>query len=131
MDDHKVHQFAEGAKYYAVPLLTEIEPGNGTFFLVLESLTPTWGLYRRVGLCHMGFDTGSYDDSEDNKDNEDNEGSKSDGSGDMPAICQDGLLLGAPLEQCRALACMIRASQEADVPAYESTADGRCLIIII
>ncbi|KAK8076551.1 hypothetical protein PG994_003823 [Apiospora phragmitis] len=126
--DHKAHQITAGARYYAVPLLTQLEPSVTTPFLLLEPLTPAWGLYRRVGLCHLkprSKPAFSPDHGNDNNHHSDL------GGDDMPAICQEGLSLGLPVEHCRVLARMMRASEEADVPAYERTADGRCLITII
>lgn len=116
MDDHKVHQFAAGVKYYTVPLLTEFDPGVETSFLILEPLTPTWGLYRRLGLCNHSSSLPLYYDHDDNNNR------NSDMGGDMPAICQEGLSLGMSFQYSRVLAHMIRALQEAF---------GRCLIAII
>ncbi|KAK8022307.1 HET-domain-containing protein [Apiospora rasikravindrae] len=126
--DHKGVQVAEGARYYAMPLLTQLKPDATTRFLILESLTPTWGLYRRVGLLHLTprnkpeFST-SLESHNDNN--------HSDVGGDMPAICQEGQALGIPFEHCRVLARMIRASEEVEVPALERIDEGRCLITII
>ncbi|KAK8091988.1 HET-domain-containing protein [Apiospora hydei] len=127
--DHKGVQVATGTRYYLVPLLTQFEPDVTTRFLVLEPLTPAWGLFRRVGLLHLSprsnpvFSTLRDSHSDDN--------SNSDVGSDMPAICQEGLALGLPLEHCRVLGRMIRASEKVEVPAMERTADGRCLITII
>ncbi|KAK7960870.1 hypothetical protein PG988_012084 [Apiospora saccharicola] len=122
--DQNVYQVVAGSRYYAVPLLSYHQPYENTPCLILEPLMPAWGLYRRVGLYHLHP---SYEpEVSSHRDNNHKEV-----AGDMPAICKEGLSLGVSLEHCRVLARMIRASQEADVPASERAADGRCLINII
>ncbi|KAK8848965.1 HET-domain-containing protein [Apiospora arundinis] len=117
------------AKYYAVPLYSEIGSTTcNTPFLLLEPVRPqVWGKYRRVGL-------GSFRDIGPYLPPPDGDAEKEDGVRDMPVVCRKGWSLGVPLPLCRSLANMLRAAERAPedmLPAHERTGDGRCLITVV